>query len=243
MLAQDSDNTCWKIFKEIRGFLVYVTRTYIGMLPYLLGLHMTIDMWRSGQDSEGWRTNEEVILSYGEEGELMDPGRDDVQASFVKAVSQLEENIEALEYLCQADVPPLRRVHCAKHACAYYGFGDASGCGFDATMQVGNVIGYEYGQWVWEAQESSNWQEVKKLVEFAKGKVLSKDLSGCQLFIFTDNTTTKAVFWKGSSKSRKIFELMLRSDDLPRADHLEGVVQGHLMLEFMPLHQDPTHSF
>jgi hypothetical protein len=32
-----------KRLEEIRGFLVYVTRTYIGMAPYLIRLHMTID--------------------------------------------------------------------------------------------------------------------------------------------------------------------------------------------------------
>jgi hypothetical protein len=43
-----------KRLEEIRGCLVYVTRTYIGMAPYLIGLHMTIDSWRAGRDAEGW---------------------------------------------------------------------------------------------------------------------------------------------------------------------------------------------
>jgi hypothetical protein len=266
MLAWDPNRMCRKRLEEIRGFLVYVTRTYIGMSPYLIGLHMTIDSWRSGQDSEGWRTNEEVPFSYGEEVEWMDEGHDEDQPALVKAVPRLSEDIEALEYLCRADVPPLRRVRCVKHACAYYGSRDASGCGFGATLQLGNAIEYEYGQWAWEAQESSNWRELNILVEFAKGKVRSKDLSGCELFIFTDNTTAEAAFWKGSSKSRKLFELVLRlrrlemendmiihvvhvsgkrmiaqgTDGLLRADHSEGVMQGRSMMEFMPLHLDPV---
>ena len=28
-----------------RGFLVYVTRTYPAMVPYLKGFHLTIEMW------------------------------------------------------------------------------------------------------------------------------------------------------------------------------------------------------
>lgn len=36
-----------------RGFLVYVTRTYPLMIPYLKGFHLTIEMWRGGQDVEG----------------------------------------------------------------------------------------------------------------------------------------------------------------------------------------------
>jgi hypothetical protein len=167
--------------------------------------------------------------------------------------------------LSQADTPPLRRVRCSKHASAFYGFGDASGVGFGATLQIGNQIEYEYGQWSWEAQESSNWRELNNLVEFAEGKVQSKDLAGCEFFIFTDNTTAEAAFWKGTSRSPKLFELVLRlrklemendmiihvdhvsgkrmiaqgTDGLSRADHSEGVMQGRPMLEYIPLHRDP----
>lgn len=38
-----------------RGFLQYVTRTYPIMVPYMRGLHNTIDSWRPNQDSKtGW---------------------------------------------------------------------------------------------------------------------------------------------------------------------------------------------
>ena len=38
-----------------RGFLVYVTRTYPPMIPYLKGFHLAADMWRGGRDKEGWK--------------------------------------------------------------------------------------------------------------------------------------------------------------------------------------------
>ncbi len=38
-----------------RGFLVYVTRTYPAMIPYMKGFHLTIEMWRGGRDAEGWK--------------------------------------------------------------------------------------------------------------------------------------------------------------------------------------------
>jgi hypothetical protein len=34
-------------------FLVYITRMYLAMVPYLKGFHLTIEMWRGGQDAEG----------------------------------------------------------------------------------------------------------------------------------------------------------------------------------------------
>jgi hypothetical protein len=38
-----------------RGFLVYVTRTYPAMVPYLKGFHLTIEMWQGSRDTEGWK--------------------------------------------------------------------------------------------------------------------------------------------------------------------------------------------
>jgi hypothetical protein len=40
----------WLDHKELerrRGFLIYLSRTYPPMTPFLLGLHQTIDVWRS----------------------------------------------------------------------------------------------------------------------------------------------------------------------------------------------------
>ncbi len=34
---------------EIRGFLMYVVRTYTWMNPYIKGMHNTIDSWREGR--------------------------------------------------------------------------------------------------------------------------------------------------------------------------------------------------
>jgi hypothetical protein len=265
MLDKDSEKMSRKRLEEIRGFLVYVTRTYVGMAPYLIGLHMTIDSWRAGRDAEGWRTHDEILVRIGEDEEWMDATPESEQPALVKAVPRLRDDVDALTILCRADQPPLRRVRCSRHASANYGFGDASGCGFGATLQIGDGIEYEYGQWSWESQESSNWRELNNLVEFAEGKVRDKELEGCELFIFTDNTTAEAAFWKGSSKSRKLFDLVLRlrklemehdmiihvvhvsgkrmiaqgTDGLSRADHSEGVMQGRPMMDYMPLHLNP----
>jgi hypothetical protein len=41
-----------------QGFLVYVARTYPAMVPYLKGFHLTIETWRGGRDSKGWKLRE-----------------------------------------------------------------------------------------------------------------------------------------------------------------------------------------
>lgn len=45
----------YKTAVSFRGFLVYVARTYSALVPYLKGLHLTIDSWRPNRDEEGWR--------------------------------------------------------------------------------------------------------------------------------------------------------------------------------------------
>jgi hypothetical protein len=50
MLDADPEKLCQKRLEQIRGFLMYVTRTYVGMAPYMTGFHMTIDSWRRGRD-------------------------------------------------------------------------------------------------------------------------------------------------------------------------------------------------
>jgi hypothetical protein len=40
---------------EIRGFLIYVVRTYPWLNPYIKGLHLTVDSWRPGREASGFK--------------------------------------------------------------------------------------------------------------------------------------------------------------------------------------------
>ena len=58
------------VHKELfsdRGFLVYVTRTYPAMIPYLKGFHLTIEMWRGGRDLEGWKLRDGEVISIAQD--------------------------------------------------------------------------------------------------------------------------------------------------------------------------------
>jgi hypothetical protein len=52
-----------KVLEIIRGFLVYVARTYKPLTPFLMGLHMSTDGWRPGRDDEGWRLRQAEVES------------------------------------------------------------------------------------------------------------------------------------------------------------------------------------
>jgi hypothetical protein len=51
--AHDDEKLPLKRLEQIRGFLIYVSRTYEWMPPYLKGLHLTIDSWREGRNRAG----------------------------------------------------------------------------------------------------------------------------------------------------------------------------------------------
>jgi hypothetical protein len=95
--------------------------------------------------------------------------------------------------------------------------------------------------------------------------VSEHDMRGCNIFIFTNNSTTKAAFWKGISQSEALHDLVLclkvlelkhaitlhvvhvsgkrmiaeGTDGLSCADHGEGMMLGKDICTFIPLHLDP----
>jgi hypothetical protein len=57
-LVCELDEYEWLDFKSVelvRGFLMYVSRTYWPMIPFLLGTHHTLDSWRPNRVLDGWR--------------------------------------------------------------------------------------------------------------------------------------------------------------------------------------------
>jgi hypothetical protein len=109
---------------------------------------------------------------------------------------------------------------------------------------------------------SSNWREFVNLVDSLEVEVRDKGLTDCEIFLFTDNTTAEAAYWKGTSKSEPLFDLVLRlrlleiqsnliihvihvagtriqaqgTDGISRGDKSMGVMRGIPMEDFCPLH-------
>ena len=111
------------------------------------------------------------------------------------------------------------------------------------------------------SDKSSNYREMGNLVETLEAMASEKELSGCELFLFTDNSTAELAFFKGSLSSKDLFELRLRklemnqscriyvshvagtrmiayeSDGLLHGNLSEGVMQGMSMSDFIPIHR------
>ena len=265
MIVQQPQQMDRKRLEVIRGFLNYIAQTYRCMASYLIGFHMTIDGWRRGRDGEGWRIGGSQAAYFGnqDEGYLTDVEPERAPKT-VAAVPRLKHDVEALQSLCSDEEPTLKRVRVRRTGRVYYGFGDASKAGFGATIEIDGEIHYTYGQWSTEASESmsSNWRELCNLVDSLEAICMEHEVSGCEIFIFTDNSTAESAYWKGTSTSRHLFDLILRlkklemehdlllhvvhvsgrrmiiqgTDGISRGDHSEGVMRGVSMAKFIPIH-------
>jgi hypothetical protein len=249
-----------------RGFLVYVTRTYPALVPYLKGFHLTIEMWRGGRDVDGWKlkTGDDAsvcsasslsslnVTQAGGRGLNLDfastfmagqvededtaaanhrmcgkIGKKHVYApadGITFPVPRLRDDVAALLKLTAFDLLPLRVVRPSRVVHVYYGFGDASGKQFGATILANYNGGSKLSGWLepgagvrfrirlWTAEEekeSSNYKELRNLVDTVKAEARAGRLHSCEFFIFTDNSTAESCYYHGCSKSKQLHLLVL----------------------------------
>ena len=218
-----------KWLEKGRGFLVYFSRTYPSLVPYLKGIHLTLDSWREGRDEEGWKqkkknkfpgddiqadisSTDDLDLSTDEDIELANFSESIHAPLEVLPVPRLQTDLYALRQFLSLEKPPWRFVRGGRAACVQYGFGDAAKSGFGTTVRVDSQkIWYRLGIWsCTEQDESSNFRELFNLVESLEARAADNLLKGLEIFFFTDNSTAESAFFKGTSSSPKLFSLVLR---------------------------------
>ena len=230
-LGKESAELDAPALRSDRGFLVYVSRTYPSMVPYLKGFHLTIESWRPGsrrrrvearpgderEDKEDWEEDDwrhERDELYGWE---VDKGRDDLPDDYhgpdkVVAVPRLVHDLACLEKLTEPEEPP-RQVVRSKHILvALYGAGDASGDGFCFAVDTkAKGVKVRLGTWGKdEEDEHSTWMELNNLVEGVEELVKTEHLTGAELFVATDNFTCESAYHRGTSSNKRLFGLILR---------------------------------
>jgi hypothetical protein len=258
-----------------RGFLVHLSRTYPSLTPFMKGVHHTIESWRVGRNEDGWKFSqddwrmflgevsevksefEQVLKDYVSKGDKEAPIR-------VKGVKRLKSDLVSMLQIMSSDTPPHRLVRGKQLSYVLYGFGDASGAGFGSSWKNKDGLSYRFGIWGKDAHgKTSNYRELHNLVESLEEMGKENNLNGTELFFFTDNSTAENAFFKGSSTSELLHELVTRlrtlemtngckiilshvsgermkwqgTDGLSRGNLLEGVMKGKDMLTFIPLHQ------
>ena len=128
--------------------------------------------------------------------------------------------------LTESLTPPERHIQGNGRICVvHYEFVDAPGGGFGSSVELEGKIVFETG--IYQdldrkhqesvgigtrvgGEESLNYKEFENLVVFIEDLHLQGLLSGCELFLFIENTTTESSFYRGTSSSHKLFELVLK---------------------------------
>ena len=254
------------------GFLVHLGMTYPLMRPFLRSFYLTMNSWRPGRDSNGWKLSPRAYQEFlghqrgilGQENGAAMEDADGEAPSEVKATSSLYTHLRCLNDLFGSDVPTLRLIRGSEVLEVCYMFGDASGEGFGASWESSQgVISYRFGVWGHEGTDtSSNYRELRNLVDTLEVMGEKGELNGKELFVFTDNLVAESVVAKGSSSSELLFELVVRiyklemncrcnirfvhvagtrmirqgTDGLSRGDMYEGIMRGDSMLSHIPLH-------
>lgn len=263
-----------------RGNLVYLCRTYPSLTPFLKGIHHTLDSWRPGRDKDGWKFNAKRWKCFLNDIDALmtgDAGWEEAKREYVKnsnqsppstvnPVERLEADLEAILFLMRSEKPPLRLARGNTVVEVIYGFGDAAGSGFGSSLyRQSKGVNYRVGVWGSDMDDSSsNFRELKNVVESIEKEARDNGLNGVELFFFTDNSTSERSFYKGSSSSRELHDLVTRlrdvemnagcrihlchvagtrmieqgTDGLSRGNLTEGVMQGtRSMMDFVPLHR------
>jgi hypothetical protein len=179
------------------------------MIPYLKGLHLTIDSWRSNRDDDGWRQT----------GGHFEPKLDDgvmegmAAPDFVQAVHRLGQDLRALGELTASAEPPRVPVRPTATAATGFMFGDASGMGFGQSLWFmgGPDVDVFFGLWDETASGgSSNWCEFYNQVLAVECGIDNGAIpSGTEIFLFTDNFVMERAFHRGTSSSKTLFDLVL----------------------------------
>ncbi len=134
--------------------------------------------------------------------------------------------------------------------------------GFGATVERPGGIHGRFGLWGREDEDkSSNYRELRNLVETVEEEAAEGHLTNRELWLFTDNSTAESCFFRGRSLAKLLHELVLQfrkaevrygftlhvvhvagtrmiaqgTDGLSRGILLEGVVRGEDMLSFVDL--------
>ena len=270
----------YKSLESSVGFLCHISRTYPMIFPYLKGFYNSLNNWRCDRNEDGWKisktawlellagdiafeTDDDTHMSFDDRRRKFKKAREKEHPDQVTHVPRLKLDLKALKELFSPENPTLRLVRGFAIGSATFSFGDASGGGFGSSWQESKRIAYRYGTWGENMEgQSSNLREFTNLVDTIDEMAEQGSLAGKEIFLFTDNSTSEAAFYNGSSTSEKLFDLVLKlrrlemhhqtkihiihvsgkrmieqgSDGLSRGNLNVGVMAGKDMLSFVPIH-------
>ena len=250
--------------RRIAGLGVNVTEVYPYGRCYLKGFFNAIESFRSGRDIDGWRLSDAI-----HQAQIVDINQlSNAQARegypfLTRVTEELKMHVHGLLTLFKSDSPlplPLRPSDATK---LRYFVADASAEGFGAVMQYpdGSIVGRD-GLWLPDyASGGSNLREATAQVNHLLQDIMAGKHDGCEIWCGTDNAVWSAVWHKGMSSAKHLFELVVNLkvachqhevylhpfhmsgdrmidcgvDGLSRGNQDAGVSLGHDIRKYIPL--------
>ena len=212
-----------KLLERHTGFLNHMSMTFEDMTPFLKGLYLTLNSWRSKRDDEDWKLSDKswvnCVIARFENGSISESELDNELKghngkscpTLVTASPRLSDDVSALVAMFDSQNAPEVNLRSKNIISVIYGFGDASGTGLGATFTCGSGFTYRIGVWgPDESDQSSNWREFTNIVESLEEEAKLGQLENAEVFMFTDNSTVESCSVKGSSSSPKLLSLVIR---------------------------------
>lgn len=217
-LEESSDDSLdFKQLEKHRGYLIHVCTTYKQFVPFMKGIHQTLDSWRPNQKSDGWRMSSSkwsTLLA-----QLPDEERDAIiemncnkkrRPKRVTAVPRLGADLRALSSMLEPDIPAKVCVRYRKCVQAILGMGDAAKTGFCNSFITKDGISYSYGVWsVEDSSESSNYREFRNFLDATIREGEAGNLTDLLTIFVTDNFVTETAIYKGTSDSPLLLEMVI----------------------------------
>ena len=212
----------YKKLESIRGFLIHLAMTYEVLFPYLKGFHLTLAQHLAQRDEEGWKlegdTWDQYIMNKVAEGELSVNEAEELNGKStpphpqqVIPVPLFWECLDTMNMFFTPEHPPKVTDRSKDVSLVLYGYADASKQGFGSMIESPTEIRYRIGTWGSDTEDqSSNWREFTNVVESLEAEALAGNLYNSTVIIATDNTTVEGVYYKGNSKSKTLYDLVVR---------------------------------
>ena len=273
--------------RRIAGLGVNVTDVYYDARCYLKGFFNALEAFRADRDINGWRVKSgvdgpiepELVEEHGitsaelqtamqkaEALEIQDASTAEAQLGYpplTKVTPELLIHCEALLDWFDTEEPRTVFIRPASSSSFRYYIGDASREGLGGATQYpdGSIWGRR-GLWHSTfAEGGSNLREAQNQVNHLLFEVRQGKHDGCAVWAFTDNGCWSAVWRKGLSTAKHLFDLVLQLrlacrehevylsvchisgdrmiqsgiDGLSRGDYDAGMLLGFDVRNFLPL--------
>jgi hypothetical protein len=112
--VRESDTIDFKTLESYRVFLIYISRTYTAITPYLKGIHLTLDSWRPWRDDDAWKlplSEFKIALALKDTNNMPTNELHDKPPLRVKVAPRLHDDLLALVQLFSDEEPSKRTIH------------------------------------------------------------------------------------------------------------------------------------